>query len=75
MAWVNDGKNISFIDKTGKIVCTGIKQCTDFNANGLAGVKFELNSKKGYLINKRGDIVYYYDAGEDGKMYNLRRKE
>ncbi len=75
MAWVNDGKNISFIDKTGKIVCTGIKQCTDFNANGLAGVKFELNSKKGYLINKRGEVVYYYDAGEDGKIYNLRRKE
>lgn len=75
MAWVNDGKNISFIDKAGKIVCTGIKRCTDFNANGLAGVKFELNSKKGYLINKRGEIVYYYDAGEDGKMYNLRKKE
>lgn len=75
MAWVNDGKNISFIDKTGKIVCTGIKRCTDFNANGLAGVTFELNSKKGYLINKRGEIVYYYDMGEDGKMYNLRRRE
>lgn len=75
MAWLNDGKNISFIDGTGNIVCTGIKQCTDFNAIGLAGVTFELNSKKGYLINKRGEIVYYYDMGEDGKMYNLRRRE
>lgn len=75
MSWVNDGKNISFINKTGEIVCTGIKQCTDFNALGLAGVKFELNSKKGCLINKRGDIVFYYDVDENGKMYNIRRKE
>ena len=75
MAWVNDGKDISFIDKAGKIVCSGIKQCSSFNANGLAGVRFERNSKKGYFINKRGEIVYCYDIGENGKIYNLRRKE
>lgn len=74
MTWANDGTKLSFIDKTGKIVCEGFKVCTDFNANGLAGVKYD-NPTEGVLINKRGEIVYYYDADEKGKMTNLRKRE
>lgn len=75
MAWVNDGTKLSFIDKTGKIVCGGFKVCSDFNASGLAGVQYDKSTTKAALINKRGEIVYYFDRDEKGTIINLRKRE
>ena len=71
--WVDDGMNISFMDENGEKVCGGFKECTDFNSLGLASVKYEKNSNKGYLINKRGKILYSYNMRNGWKMYNIRR--
>ena len=71
MAWVKDKKQISFIDKTGNIVCGGYISCTPFNAGGLSCVKTKPGIEA-YLINKRGDIVFYCD--KDGeKLSRIRR--
>lgn len=75
MAWVSDGRKFSFIDKTGTIVCGGYVSVTPFNASGLSCVKTSMNTTEAYLINKRGEIVFYCDKDEKGNLSNLRRKE
>lgn len=74
MAWVNDGTGLSYIDKNGDIVCGKYELCADFNAIGLALVKYKKNSNEGLIINKRGDIVFYCDES-NGKITNIRRSK
>lgn len=73
MAWVMDNESISFIDKTGNIVCGGYVNVTPFNASGLSCVKTSRNTTEAYLINKRGEIVFYCDKDEKGSLRNIRR--
>ena len=76
MAWVSsDGVKRSFIDKNGNIVCGGFVVCSDFNNRGLAIIKYSKNSKDAYLINKRGDVVFYCDEDGKGNITNIRRKK
>lgn len=72
-AWVMDDKNISFIDKTGNVICGGYVNVTPFNASGLSCVKTSRNTTEAYLINKRGEIVFYCDKDEKGNLRNIRR--
>lgn len=74
-AWVYDGQSYSFVDKTGSIICGGYVYCTPFNAMGLSCVKITMDTDEAYLINKKGEIVYYCSRDEKGGLYNLRRKE
>lgn len=74
MAWVNDGTGISFIDKTGKIVCGKYVFCTSFNVGGLAMVKYK-QGNEACLINKRGEIIYYVNDDGKGNLFNLRRRK
>ena len=74
-AWVYDGQSYSFVDKTGSIICGGYVYCTPFNAMGLSCVKITMDTDEAYLINKKGEIVYYCSRDERGRLYNLRRKE
>lgn len=73
MAWVNDGTGMSYIDKNGNVVCGKYVKCSPFNAGGLACVKYEKDTKDAYLINKRGEIVYYCNEDEKGNLSSLRR--
>lgn len=73
MVWVMDNESISFIDKTGNIVCGGYVNVTPFNASGLSCVKTSRNTTEAYLINKRGEIVFYCDKDEKGNLRNIRR--
>ena len=73
MVWVMDNESISFIDKTGNIVCGGYVYVTPFNASGLSCVKTSRNTTEAYLINKRGEIVFYCDKDEKGNLRNIRR--
>lgn len=76
MAWVSsDGIKRSFIDRNGNIVCGGFVVCSDFNNSGLAIIKYNKNSKDAYLINKRGDVVFYCDEDGKGNITNIRRKK
>ena len=75
MAWVNDGIKLSFIDKFGNVVCAGFKRCSDFNANGLASVQYDKNTTESALINKRGEIIYYFDTDDKSNIYNLRKRK
>lgn len=76
MAWVSsDGIKRSFIDRNGNIVCGGFVVCSDFNNSGLAIIKYSKNSKDAYLINKRGDVVFYCDEDGKGNITNIRRKK
>ena len=71
MAWVKDQNSLSFIDKTGNVVCGGYISCTPFNAGGLACVKTKPGIEA-YLINKSGDIVFYCDKNGE-KLSRIRR--
>lgn len=73
MAWVSDGRKLSFIDKTGNVVCGGYVNVTPFNASGLSCVKTNMNTTEAYLINKRGEIVFYCDKDKNGNLSNVRR--
>lgn len=72
-AWVKDDNVISFIDRTGNIICGGYVRVTSFNAIGLACVQTNRHTTEAYLINKRGEIIYYCDVDEKGNMHNIRR--
>lgn len=74
MAWVSDGTKYSFINKMGNIVCGGYEGCSDFNSTGLALVKYNKNSNDAYLINTRGEIIYYCNE-EKGNLWNIRRNK
>lgn len=75
MAWVSDGTGYSFVNTKGEIVCGKYADCVPFNAYGYTIVRNEKGSKEAYIINKRGEIVYYCDWHNNNKVSNLRRKK
>lgn len=74
MAWVHDGTGVSFINKTGKVICGKYFTCSPFNPSGLAMVQYKPGNEA-CLINKRGEIVYYCNVDEKGNLSNIRREE
>ena len=75
VSWVIGDKKISFIDETGNIICGGYESVTPFNASGLSCVKIDRNKTEAYLINKRGEIVFYCDKDGKGNLRNVRRSK
>lgn len=69
----DDDNHHSYIDKNGNTIGGKYIGGSDFNAFGLAMIKFK-QGNEACLINKRGEIVYYCNSDEQGHISDLRRK-
>lgn len=76
-AIVNDGSGLYFIDKNGNKVTDKYGGATPFNANGYALVRpmNEADPTFRYIIDKNGNIIFYTNELEEGKLINIRRKK